>query len=258
MPEQQTDPRIVLVTGASRGIGLEIAKSFVLQGHHVAGTATTSQGAAGIAETLQEYAARAPGKSQGSVQGLVMTAADPDSTADVFATLKNSCGAPGIVVNNAGLTRDNLLLRMSEEEWGAVLEANLTMSFRVCKTALRAMMKARWGRIVNISSVVGRSGNPGQSNYAASKAGLEGFTRALALEVATRNITVNAVAPGFIETDMTASLSAEQTEQLLARVPAGRMGRAEEVAAAVQYLCGEQSGYMTGETLHLNGGMHLN
>ncbi|MFK7913738.1 MAG: 3-oxoacyl-[acyl-carrier-protein] reductase [Pseudomonadales bacterium] len=251
MTEQQ-DPKVVLVTGASRGIGLEIARSFVAQGHHVVGTATTAAGADNIAAALQQD------NAPGTAQGLEMTAADPESTAAVFSALKDSCGAPAIVVNNAGLTRDNLLLRMSEEEWSTVLEANLSLSFRVCKAALRAMMKARWGRIVNISSVVGRSGNPGQSNYAASKAGLEGFTRALALEVSSRNITVNAVAPGFIETDMTASLTAEQTEQLLARVPAGRMGRADEVAAAVQYLCSDQAGYMTGETLHLNGGMHLN
>lgn len=249
---EQPDPKVVLVTGASRGIGLEIARSFVAQGHHVVGTATTEAGAQSIATALEQAA------SAGTAQGLVMTAAEPDSTAAVFAALKDSCGAPAIVVNNAGLTRDNLLLRMGEDEWQTVLEANLSLSFRVCKAALRAMMKARWGRIVNISSVVARSGNPGQSNYAASKAGLEGFTRALALEVSSRNITVNAVAPGFIETDMTASLSAEQTEQLLARVPAGRMGRADEVAAAVQYLCSDQAGYMTGETLHLNGGMHLN
>lgn len=251
MSDRNDAASVVLVTGASRGIGLQIARSFVRAGHHVVGTATTDDGAASITSALQAE------EGSGSGQGLIMTAAEPRSTAAVFEALKNSCGAPAIVVNNAGLTRDNLLLRMSDEEWGAVLEANLTLSFRVCKAALRAMMKARWGRIVNISSVVARSGNPGQSNYAASKAGLEGFTRALALEVASRNITVNAVAPGFIETDMTASLSDEQTGQLLERVPLGRMGRAEEVAAAVHYLCSEAAGYVTGETLHLNGGMHL-
>lgn len=243
---------VVLVTGASRGIGLEIARAFVHAGHHVVGTATSAEGAARIADVL------AGADAIGSAEGQVMTAEDPDSTQALFKHLKDSCGSPAIVVNNAGLTRDNLLMRMSEEEWQTVLQANLSMSFRVCKAALRSMMKARWGRIVNISSVVGRSGNPGQTNYAASKAGLEGFTRALALEVASRNITVNAVAPGFIETDMTAALDEDQTAALLARIPAGRMGQAAEVAAAVQYLCSDAAGYMTGETLHLNGGMHLN
>lgn len=249
MTATAAQPKVALVTGASRGIGRAIALALQAQGHYVVGTATTDAGAQAITERL-----RSAGE-QG--EGAVLSASDPETTATLFAHLAKTCGPAAIVVNNAGMTRDNLLLRMSEEEWQEVMQANLALVFRVCKAALRGMMKARWGRIINISSVVGRSGNPGQTNYAASKAGLEGFTRSLALEVASRNITVNAIAPGFIETDMTAALSEEQTQALLASIPLGRMGRVTDVAAAVLYLSSEGADYVTGETLHINGGMRL-
>ncbi|MGI9323666.1 MAG: 3-oxoacyl-ACP reductase FabG [Pseudomonadales bacterium] len=249
MTAAAAQPTVALVTGASRGIGRAIALALQAEGHYVVGTATTDAGAQAITETLRSAGAQG--------EGAVLSANDPETTTALFSHLTKTCGPAAIVVNNAGMTRDNLLLRMSEEEWQAVMQANLALVFRVCKAALRGMMKARWGRIINISSVVGRSGNPGQTNYAASKAGLEGFTRSLALEVASRNITVNAIAPGFIETDMTAALSEEQTQALLASIPLGRMGRVADVAAAVLYLCSSGADYVTGETLHINGGMRL-
>lgn len=186
-----------------------------------------------------------------------MRVEDDASVLAAFDRLAQGCGMPDIVVNNAGITRDNLLVRMKPEEWQAVVDTNLGALYRVVKPCLRGMMKARWGRIVNLSSVVARMGNPGQSNYVASKAGIEGFTRALAIEVASRGITVNAVAPGFIETDMTAQLSQQQVGEMLARVPAGRMGSADEVAEAVAYLVSDAASYITGTTLAVNGGLHM-
>ncbi|HEX7036989.1 MAG TPA: 3-oxoacyl-ACP reductase FabG [Pseudomonadales bacterium] len=238
--------RVALVTGASRGIGRAIAERLAADGFHVAGTATSQAGADAIGEALGA-----------SGQGLVLRVDDEASVASAFETLEATCGMPLVVVNNAGITRDNLLLRMKAEEWNDVVLANLGGLYRVIKPALRAMMKARWGRIVNISSVVASMGNPGQCNYAASKAGIEGFTRSLAHEVASRGITVNAVAPGFIETDMTGELTEEQVSAMLARIPVGRMGTGAEVAHAVAYLVSDQAGYVTGATLHVNGGMYM-
>jgi len=240
-----SERRVALVTGASRGIGAAIAGR-LCRDHHVVGTATSEAGAQKISEQLGDTG-----------QGLVMRVEDDESVDTAFAALADGCGMPAVVVNNAGVTRDNLLMRMKPEEWQTVMDTNLGALYRVVKPCLRAMMKARWGRIVNVSSVVARMGNPGQSNYVASKAGIEGFSRALAAEVGSRGITVNAIAPGFIETDMTSELNSEQVEQMLARVPLGRMGSGEEVAEAVAYLVSEGAGYVTGETLSVNGGLHM-
>ncbi|MEM1433309.1 MAG: 3-oxoacyl-ACP reductase FabG [Pseudomonadota bacterium] len=240
------DRRVALVTGASRGIGAAIAAHLAAEGWYVVGTATAAAGVERIGTMLD-----------GKGEGAVLDSSVPDSVDALFKAMTAGPGAPAAVVNNAGMTRDNLLLRLDVEDMDAVLQANLVLAMRVAKAALRPMMKARFGRIVNLSSVVARNGNPGQSNYAASKAGLEGFTRALALEVASRNITVNAVAPGFIETDMTGALNDDQQQQLLDRIPLARMGSAAEVAAAVAFLLGEGAAYITGETLHVNGGLRL-
>ncbi len=238
------DQKTALVTGASRGIGAAIAAALVADGYFVAGTATSSDGAKAIGDRLGD---------QG--MGLTLNVADGESVASCLARVAETAGTPLVLVNNAGITKDNLLMRMSEEEWGQVIDTNLSGAFRVAKPVLRGMLKARWGRIVNIGSVVGRLGNPGQGNYVASKAGLEGFTRSLAMEVASRGVTVNAVAPGFIATDMTEALSPEQADGMLQRIPLGRMGEAEEVAAAVSFLCSDQAAYITGQTLQVNGGL---
>jgi 3-oxoacyl-[acyl-carrier protein] reductase len=238
--------RVALVTGASRGIGRAIAERLAAVGFHVAGTATSEAGADAVSEALGP-----------SGQGLMLRVEDEASVAAAYQQLEATCGMPLVVVNNAGITRDNLLLRMTTEEWDSVVHTNLGGLYRVIKPALRAMMKARWGRIVNVSSVVARMGNPGQSNYAASKAGIEGFTRSLAQEVGSRGITVNAVAPGFIETDMTGELTEAQVQAMLERVPLGRMGTGADVAHAVAFLVGERAGYVTGETLHVNGGIYM-
>jgi len=237
--------RVALVTGASRGIGLAVAQRLAGD-YFVVGTATTPAGAERIAEVLGSAGA-----------GQVLELADPDSVDAALSELTERHGAPLVLVNNAGITRDNLLMRMKPEEWSSVIDVNLGGLYRVVKPLLRAMMKARWGRIVNISSVVASMGNPGQSNYVASKAGIEGFTRALAQELASRNITVNAVAPGFIDTDMTDALTEEQSAQMLARIPLGRMGSADDVAGAVAYLVSDAGSYVTGSTLHVNGGLHM-
>ena len=242
----KTKGRVALVTGASRGIGRAIAHRLAADGFYVAGTATSEAGAAAAGEALGEHG-----------QGVMMRLEDAASIAAAFDTLEETCGLPLVIVNNAGITRDNLLLRMKIEEWDAVVQTNLTGLYRVIKPALRAMMKARWGRIVNLSSVVARMGNPGQSNYAATKAGIEGFTRSLAMEVASRGITVNAVAPGFIDTDMTGELTQDQARLMLERIPAGRMGSVDEVAHAVAFLVSDQAGYVTGETLNVNGGLYM-
>lgn len=241
---------IALVTGASRGIGQAIALELARQGAYVVGTATTENGAAAIGRALEDNGLAG--------RGAVLDVNDPASIERVLADMEKTCGAPSILVNNAGITRDNLLLRMTEEEWDAILDTNLKSVYRMSKACLRAMMKARKGRIISISSVVGSVGNPGQVNYAAAKAGIAGFTKALAREVASRNITVNAVAPGFIDTDMTRKLSGEQRQALAQHIPLGRLGTAQEVAYAVAFLASPQASYITGITLHVNGGMYMN
>jgi len=241
------DDKVVLVTGASRGIGAAVADAFAEAGARVVGTATGEDGARAVASRLAA--------SGGS--GETVDVSRSDSVQALFERLDAAGLTPGIVVNNAGITRDGLLARMKDEDWDAVIDTDLGSLFRVCKAATRSMMKARAGRIVNIGSVVGATGNAGQTNYAAAKAGLIGFTRALARELGGRNITVNAVAPGFIDTDMTRGLSDAQRDALLAQVPLRRFGDAGEVASAVLFLCSEQAAYITGETLHVNGGMHM-
>jgi len=241
--------RVALVTGASRGIGRAIAQALGLQGAVVIGTATTQPGAEAISQTLKA------GGLKG--RGLVLDVGDSASVAALFSELAESEGAPTILVNNAGITRDNLLMRMKEEEWEQVLSTNLSSLYRVCKAALRGMMKARSGRIISITSVVGLTGNPGQANYAAAKAGMIGFSKSLAKEVASRNITVNTIAPGFIETDMTAELNETQRAALEEQIPSARLGSPEDIAAAVVYLASEGAAYVTGETLNINGGLMM-
>ncbi len=240
---------IALVTGASRGIGAAVARALAERGAMVIGTATGPEGVQAIERMLAD--APAPGS------GMVLDVADPASVAAGFAALAEAGEMPGILVNNAGISRDTLLARMNEEQWQAVIETDLGSIYRTCKECIRHLMKRRGGRIVNLTSVVGFIGNAGQTNYAAAKAGIVGFTRALAREVGARGITVNAVAPGFIDTDMTRSLSAEQRERLMESVPLGKFGRPEDVAAAVVFLASPQAAYITGETLHVNGGMYM-
>jgi 3-oxoacyl-[acyl-carrier protein] reductase len=241
--------KIALVTGASRGIGKAIALELAGRGAVVVGTATTQAGADAISAYL---------KGAGNTgKGYVLDVADPTSIEAALNTLSTEIGAPLILVNNAGITRDNLVLRMKDEEWESVINTNLTSIYRVSKACLKAMTKERWGRIINISSVVGSSGNAGQANYAAAKAGLEGFSRALAREIGSRNITVNSIAPGFIATDMTHVLPEEQKVKLLATIPAGRLGQPEEIAAAAGFLASAEASYITGVTLHVNGGMYM-
>ena len=239
-----TDAKVALVTGASRGIGAAIAAALVADGLFVVGTATSDEGAAGIDAALGEGGA-----------GLVLRIDDDAAAAAGLRQLAEQFAAPSVLVNNAGITRDGLLLRMKAADWGAVVEANLNGLFRVTQPLLRGMVRQRWGRIVNVSSVVARMGNAGQANYAASKAGIEGFTRALAREVGGRGITVNAVAPGFVATDMTAALPPVQREALLAQTALGRLGTPADVAGAVSFLVSEAAAYVTGETLHVNGGL---
>ena len=241
--------KVALVTGASRGIGKAIALELATRGAVVVGTATTEAGAAGISAYLRE--------AGNAGRGYVLNVADPASIDGFMAAMVADVGAPLILVNNAGITRDNLMLRMRDDEWDSVISTNLTAIYRMSKACIKAMTKERWGRIISISSVVGSSGNPGQANYAAAKAGLEGFSRALAREIGSRNITVNAVAPGFIATDMTHVLPEEQKDKLLASIPAGRLGQPEEIAAAVGFLASAEAGYITGVTLHVNGGMYM-
>lgn len=243
------DGRVALVTGASRGIGRAVAAALGRQGAVVIGTATTQAGADTISERLKDDGL--------SGHGRVLDVTAAASVEALFTGLGRSAGAPTILVNNAGITRDNLLIRMKPEEWDQVLAANLSALYRVCKAALRSMMKARSGRIINITSVVGLTGNPGQTNYAAAKAGMIGFSKSLAREVASRHITVNTVAPGFIQTDMTAALSDAQRAALEAQVPCARLGTVEDVAAAVVYLASDAAAYVTGETLNVNGGLMM-
>lgn len=240
--------KVVLVTGASRGIGKAIATKFAEQGAFVIGTATTEDSAEQISKDLEAN------KYSGS--GLVVNIADKSSVEEFENNLKE-LNAPNILVNNAGITRDNLLMRMKDDEWEDVINTNLTGMFRVTKLCMRAMMKARYGRIINISSVVGLSGNPGQTNYSATKAGMIGFTRSLAREVGSRGITVNAVAPGFIETDMTNELADEVRDSLLNQITLGRLGRPGEIAAVVDFLASNEAAYITGQTINVNGGMYM-
>lgn len=241
-----SDKVTALVTGASRGIGASVANALVADGFYVVGSATSAKGAEQISEALGANG-----------MGIELKLQDSESIAQAFAQIKEQVAMPLVLVNNAGITKDNLLLRMSDAEWDDVIDTNLNGAFRVTKPILRGMLKARWGRVINMGSVVGRMGNPGQGNYVASKAGLEGFTRSLALEVASRGVTVNAVAPGFIATDMTESLTAEQSSAMMERIPLGRMGNVEEIAATVSFLASENAGYITGQTLQVNGGLYF-
>ncbi|MBK1654821.1 3-oxoacyl-ACP reductase FabG [Allochromatium vinosum] len=240
---------IALVTGASRGIGRAIAMALAEQGATVVGTATTESGAQAIEQALTGAG------HQG--MGLVLNVSDAASVDAALAQITERLGAPSILVNNAGITRDNLLMRMKDEEWDAVIDTNLTSLYRLSKGCLRAMTKARKGRIINIASVVGAMGNAGQTNYAAAKAGMMGFTKSLAREVGSRGITVNCVAPGFIDTDMTKELPEAHRQTLLGAIPLGRLGQPEEIASAVVFLASPGGAYITGETLHVNGGMHM-
>ena len=241
--------KVALVTGASRGIGKAIAQQLAADGFTVVGTATSDSGADKITTYLHDMGN--PGC------GMTLNVGDNDSVTAVVKAIGEQFGAPLILINNAGITRDNILMRMKPEEWDDVIQTNLSALYRVSKACLRGMTKARWGRIVNITSVVGSMGNIGQSNYAATKAVAEGFSRALARELGSRSVTVNCVAPGFIDTDMTRELSDEQRELMLGQIPLGRLGAPEEIAALVAFLCGEAAGYITGETVHINGGMHM-
>jgi 3-oxoacyl-[acyl-carrier protein] reductase len=238
---------IALVTGASRGIGAAIAARLARDGARVIGTATTPEGAARISESLIANGGR----------GAVLDVVKPESIETLLEDIEAKEGSVGILCNNAGITRDTLLVRMKEADWDAVLDTNLASVFRLSKAVLRGMMKARAGRIVSITSVVGLTGNPGQSNYAAAKAGIIGFTKSLAREVGSRGITVNAVAPGFIDTDMTRALGEAQRAALNAQIPLARLGQPADIAAAVAFLCSPDGAYITGETLHVNGGMYM-
>jgi 3-oxoacyl-[acyl-carrier protein] reductase len=243
------DRELAIVTGASRGIGKACALALGRAGHAVVGTATSQAGADAIGAYLA---------AEGIVgAGLVLDVASATSIESFLAAVEERFGTPTVLVNNAGITRDNLLMRMKEEEWQAVIDTNLTSIFRMTKGVLRGMMKQRRGRIINIASVVGVMGNPGQANYCAAKAGIIGFTKSLAREVGSRNITANTVAPGFIDTDMTKALNDAQREAMLANVPLQRLGQPEDIAAAVAFLASPGAAYVTGETLHVNGGMHM-
>jgi 3-oxoacyl-[acyl-carrier protein] reductase len=240
---------IALITGATRGIGRAIALTLGRVGATVAGTATTEAGASRIADTLREEGCKG--------LGLELNVTDQVSIVKVLKHLSDELGDPTILVNNAGITRDNLLMRMKETDWDEVIDTDLSSVYRMSKACLRGMMKARKGRIINISSVIGATGNGGQTNYAAAKAGMIGFTRSLAREVGSRGITVNAVAPGFIDTAMTRALGEAQREQLLDSIPLGRFGDPQDVATIVAFLASESAGYITGETIHVNGGMYM-
>lgn len=238
--------KVALVTGASRGIGRAIAEQLAALGANVIGTATSEKGAEAISDYLGEQGA-----------GMVLNVTDTASVEQCLEQIKNQFGDIDILVNNAGITRDNLLMRMKDEEWFDIMQTNLTSVFRLSKAVLRSMMKKRFGRIITIGSVVGSMGNAGQTNYAAAKAGVLGFTKSLAKEVASRGITVNAIAPGFIDTDMTKELSDEQKTAIFSQVPANRLGQPEEIAATVAFLASTQAAYITGETVHVNGGMYM-
>ncbi|WP_036252413.1 3-oxoacyl-ACP reductase FabG [Methylobacter sp. BBA5.1] len=238
--------QVALVTGASRGIGRAIAERLAEDGFFVLGTATSDNGADSISAYLGENG-----------KGLKLDVANPESIAEVVKAVSDEYGAPTVLVNNAGITRDNLLMRMKDDEWDEIINTNLTSVFRMSKAVLRGMMKAKTGRIINISSVVGATGNAGQANYAAAKAGMIGFAKSMAKEVGSRNITINTVAPGFIDTDMTKELGDDIKNSLLASIPLARLGEAREIAHAVSFLASEGAAYITGETIHVNGGMFM-
>lgn len=243
------DGKVALVTGASRGIGRAIALALGASGATVVGTATTDSGAQNISDYLAEAGVKGA--------GLALNVTDAEQVQAVIKQIASDFGAPLVVVNNAGITRDNLMLRMKNDEWDSVIDTNLNSVFRVVKSCLKGMTKARWGRIINISSVVGSMGNAGQANYAATKAGVEGFSRAMARELGSRSVTVNTVAPGFIDTDMTSGLPDAQKDALLQQIPLARLGAPEEIAAVVDFLASEAGSYITGETIHVNGGMYM-
>ncbi len=244
------DNQVALVTGASRGIGRAIALELARQGATVIGTATSESGAAGITEYLVAQGLKG--------KGAVLNVNDAAACDALIAEIVKGHGGIGVLVNNAGITQDQLAMRMKDEDWVAVIQTNLTSVFRLSRAVLRPMMKARQGRIINITSVVGSVGNPGQMNYSAAKAGVAGMTRSLAAEIGSRNVTVNCVAPGFIDTDMTKALSEEQHASLKQQIPLGRLGQPEDIANAVAFLAGPQAAYITGTTLHVNGGMYMN
>lgn len=242
--------KIALVTGASRGIGQAIALTLGQMGATVVGSATSEKGAMSISHYFEQHGIKG--------YGVVLNVCDAQSVATTIADIRTKTGSPvSILVNNAGVTHDNLMLRMKDEEWDSTIETNLTGVFRVTKACLRDMVKMQWGRIISISSVVGASGNAGQANYAATKAGVIGFSKSLAQEIASRNITVNVIAPGFIDTDMTRELNEAQRSALLQSIPMGKMGEAQDIAASVAFLASEQARYITGETIHVNGGMYM-
>jgi 3-oxoacyl-[acyl-carrier protein] reductase len=243
------EQKVALVTGATRGIGQAIAQRLAKMGAIVIGTATTEQGATQISEQLQQL------KVQG--QGMVLDISDPNAITEIYQAIGDTYGAPAIIVNNAGITQDNLLLRMQTAQWEQCIQTNLTGAFHICRAGVKAMLKARWGRIINISSVVGITGNAGQANYAATKAGLIGFSKSLAQELGTRGITVNVIAPGFIDTQMTQSLPATQRQKLLDNIPLGRLGQVEDIASAVAFLASNEANYITGQTLQVNGGLNM-
>jgi 3-oxoacyl-[acyl-carrier protein] reductase len=247
MQQNELQGKLALVTGATRGIGKAIAQELAARGATGVGTATSESGAQAIQEALAPVGGR----------GVVLDVNDAQACEALVAELAKQDGGPHILVNNAGITRDNLAMRLKDEDWQSVIDTNLSAVFRLSRAVIRPMMKARWGRIINITSVIGSSGNPGQSNYAAAKAGVAGMSRALARELGSRNITVNCVAPGFIETDMTRALDEGQTSAILSQIPLGRMGAPADIASAVAFLAGEQAAYITGTTLHVNGGMYM-
>jgi 3-oxoacyl-[acyl-carrier protein] reductase len=240
---------VALVSGASRGIGKSIALKLGSKGATVIGTATSEKGAQAISDYLQENGVKG--------QGMVLNVTDQSSIDGVLAAMKDNYTMPSILVNNAGITRDNLMMRMKDEEWDDIIQTNLTSIFKLSRACLRAMMKARTGRIISIASVVGLTGNAGQANYAAAKAGIFGFTKSLAREIGSRGITVNAVAPGFIDTDMTRNLPDEAKQALLKQIPLNRLGEADEIASAVGFLASDEATYITGETINVNGGMYM-
>ncbi len=242
--------KIILITGASRGIGAAILKVMAETGATIVGTATSQNGADAITKTIEELGAKG--------KGLVLDVSDATSVESCLKTIADDIGAISVLVNNAGITRDNLLMRMKDEDWEAVINTNLTSVYRLSKSVLRPMMKQKFGRIINIASVVGVSGNAGQANYSAAKAGIIGFSKSLAREVASRGITVNTIAPGFIHTDMTDKLPEEQKKALSQNIPAAKLGEVEDIAYAVKFLASVEAGYITGETLHVNGGMYMN
>lgn len=244
-----TDKKIALVTGASRGIGAAIAESLGKAGMVVIGTATSAAGAEQIDTRLREVGIEG--------RGMVLNVTDADSVAQLLEAVTRDFGTVTVLVNNAGITKDNLLMRMSDDEWFDVINTNLSAVYRLSKACLRGMLKARWGRIISISSIVGAMGNAGQTNYSATKAGVMGFTRSLAKEIGSRNITVNAVAPGFIDTDMTRALPEDQRNALVSGIALARLGRPEEIASVVQFLCSDGAAYITGETVHVNGGLYM-